>query len=118
MIELIFFIMLGIEKPNSMPFQLEALKKEYIGYTVLNGGVEVVELFQVGGEIKTYITPSEIRPTTFFPIYTEYLFYAKMKYKLLEIGIEHLCVHNSDNWYWQEKERIGFDRIYIKLGTE
>ena len=121
MIELLFFIMLGIEQPITMPSRLELMGEQYVGFVNVNSGIEVANMISIDGETKTYVFQADSNTIScipaFWPLYSEYLFYAKINYKLLEIGFEHLCIHNSDDWYWRVKELTGFNRVYIKIGT-
>ena len=120
MIELLFFIMLGIEQPKTMPIQL--WDQNYVGFVNVNSGIKIANIISIGGETKTYIFRANSNTIScvpaFWPLYSEYLFYTKINYKLLEIGFEHLCIHNSDNWYWRVKELTGFNRAYIKIGND
>lgn len=120
---LLYFIELGYSpfynNLNVISDDYEYIRNENVYYVELNVEAIIFDHLFIGGSTKTFIQPNVV-DNSFSPIENDYLFRTGLRYKNLEVGFNHLCVHPSDNFgvASQGKSYGGYQEIYIRISNE
>jgi hypothetical protein len=121
---LLFALELGYsplyESLNSTPLGTENIRIENNIYITLETEIKIKNIFFIGGSVKTYFNPM-IKSKTFWPFENNYMFKTGLRYKNLEIGFRHLCLHPVKPWesYLQPISSTdgSYEEFYIRISS-
>ncbi len=93
---ILYFIELGYspfyDSWNSLPVDELRISNENVFDVTLDAEVQIFDYFFMGGAIKSYFQDKE-NQDSFYPFESNYLFKAGLRYKNIELGFRHLCLH-------------------------
>ena len=101
---------------NVIRFDNDFIQNENVYYITMDTEVILFDYFFIGGSVKTFIQPKN-ESYQFLPIENDYLFKAGLRFKNIEAGFRHLCIHPVDNSgiSSQGKSFGGYEEFYIKI---
>jgi hypothetical protein len=87
-------------------------------YFTLNTYLEILNVIQIGGEIRSIFNIKSVEQLSFTPFLNRYTFFAKIVVENLEIGFRHYCEHDTSIYKKFEDNKL-FDRgereVYVKF---
>ncbi len=117
-ITLFFIIELGLNPFKGTITSYENTQDLYIEemstYIQLETEVELLDYFFIGGMIKTDMLINQER-LSFRPELSSYLFKAGVRFKMLEIGFRHICIHPTMPYYLQFQPITTYDAAYEEI---
>ena len=119
---LLYFLELGYSpfynSLNVLPEDYEYIKDDNVYYVNFNAEVLMFNHLFIGGSTKTYIQPNN-KENDFYPVQNDYQLNAGIRYKNIEIGMIHLCIHPGDSVDMQPigKSYSGYEEFYIRLSN-
>ena len=121
---LLFFIELGYSPfYQSLNVMDESVKvnAENIYYITLDSEVIILEHLFIGGAVKTYFQDQESN-YSYFPFEADYLFKAGLRFKNIELGFRHFCLHpvRPYEMYYQPQGSTdgAYEEFYIRISSE
>lgn len=92
---------------------------EQVYYIDMDVEIIVQNFFFVGGDWKTYFQPCEAGHS-FYPVEARYTFNTGLRYKNIEIGFEHQCIHPvvSGGADLLRERYGGHEEIYIRISNK
>lgn len=122
---LLYFIELGYspfyESLNSLPADNSYVRNENVFYITFDVEIVIFDHLSIGGAVKTYFQ-NQIDDYSFYPFEADYLLKAKFKYKILELGFRHFCLHPVrpyEMYYPSQGSTDGsYEEFYIRISSE
>ena len=122
---LLYFIELGYSpfygSLNGLPVNETEIVNENVYYITLDAEVVILDHLFVGGAVKTYFQDQKDN-YTFYPFEADYLFKAGLRYKNLEVGFRHLCLHpvRPYEMYYQPQGSTdgSYEEFYIRISNK
>lgn len=119
---LLYFLELGYSpfygSMNVTPIDNVRIEDPNIYYINMDVEVIVFEYLFVGGGMKAYIQPIKDNYSS-HPFEMDYLFKAGLRYKGIEVGFRHFCLHpvRPYEMYYQPQGSTdsGYEELYIRL---
>ncbi len=99
----------------------EHFLEQNIYYVTMETEAILLDYIFIGGVIKTYINdkPDDY---TFSPFEADYLFKAGLRYKNLEVGFKHFCLHpvRPYEMYYEPQGSTdsGYEEFYIRISNK
>jgi len=121
---LLYFIELGYspfyDSRNIFEEDNTRIRIENTYYITLDSEVVVLNYLFIGGAVKTYILGSD--NYNYFPFEADYLFKAGLRFKNLELGFRHFCLHPVrpyEMYYEPQGTTDGaYEEFYIRLSNK
>lgn len=121
---LLYFLKLGYspfyDSRNVMPVSNIRIRSEDIYFITLDAEAVLLANIFIGGTVKTYMQ-NEVGKN-FFPIESDYLFKVGLRYKNIEMGFRHFCLHpvRPYEMYYQPQGSTdaSYEEFYIKISGE
>ncbi len=120
---LLYFIELGYspfyDSLNVME-ETTRIKANNIMYITLDSELVLFDYFFIGGAVKTYMHGTD--NYNLWPFESDYLFKAGFRYKNLEAGFRHFCLHpvRPYEMYYQPQGSTdgAYEEFYIRVSSE
>ena len=115
---LLYFIELGYAPYYGTLNNSVQLQDENIFYINLDAEVVMLDYLFIGGSVKTYINnkPDDYK---FMPFESDYMFRAGLRYKNIEAGFRHFCLHpvRPFEMYYepQGSTNASYEEFYIRI---
>ena len=97
------------------------IRNESVYYITLDTEVQLFEYIFIGGAIKTYFQ-GNLNSKSYSPFEADYLFKAGLRFKNLELGFRHLCLHpvRPYEMYYQPQGSTdgSYEEFYIRISSE
>ena len=118
---LLYFLELGYspfyDSKNTSEIDNIRIRNESIYYITLDSEVILFNYLFIGGAIKTYMYGTN--DYDYWPFESDYLFKAGLRYKNIEIGFKHFCLHpvRPYEMYYQPQGSTdgSYEEFYIRL---
>lgn len=118
---LLYFIELGYspfyESANKF-VDFSYIKNENVYFITLDIEAELLKYIFIGGAVKTYFQ-DRINSKSYLPFEADYLFKAGLRYKNIELGFRHLCLHpvRPYEMYYQPQGSTdgAYEEFYIRI---
>jgi hypothetical protein len=122
---LLYFLELGYspfyESLNSISEEYSYIKNESVFYITLDAEIILFDYLFIGGAVKTYFQ-DKINEKSYIPFESDYLFKAGLRYKNLEVGFRHFCLHpvRPYEMYYQPQGSTdaSYEEFYIRISSE
>lgn len=103
------------------PLLFESFPVAYTAYAELEAEVELFGIFFAGGSIRTSVWQLQHSSWTFFPHKAVYGFFAGARWKLLELGFRHFCIHPVVPYFGLiQPEALwegAYDELYLRISN-
>ena len=121
---LLYFLELGYapfyQSLNVLPVDNKKIKNESVMYITIDAEIIVLEHLFIGGAVKTYFQ-DDATDYSYIPVEADYLFKAGFRYKNLELGFRHLCLHpvRPYEMYYQPQGSTdgSYEEFYIRISN-
>ncbi len=121
---LVYFIELGYspfyQSLNVME-ESSRINAENIYYITLDAEIVILDHSFIGGAVKTYFQ-DQIDSKSYYPFEADYLFKAGLRYKNIEVGFRHFCLHpvRPYEMYYQPQDSTdgAYEEFYIRISSE
>ena len=121
---LLYFIELGYspfyDSRNVSEIDNIRIRNESIYYIILDAEVVILDHLFIGGALKTYMHSTD--DYSFWPFESDYLFKAGFRYKNVELGFKHFCLHpvRPYEMYYQPQSSTdgSYEEFYIRISNE
>ena len=121
---LLYFIELGYspfyESLNVYDNYYSRIESENVLYINLDVEIRILDYIFVGGAVKTYMHGTD--NYNFWPFESDYLFKAGLRFKNLEVGFRHFCLHpvRPYEMYYQPQGSTdgAYEEFYIRISSE
>ena len=92
------------------------------GYTDLQAELQFFNFLFVGGGVKTMVFSHFKQGKSFFPYEADYNFNVGVRFRGVEMGFRHYCIHPVIPWvgYFRDYEPVWegtYEEIYLRIGT-
>jgi len=122
---LLYFLELGYSpfygSLNSLPVEEIQIVNENVYYIILDAEVIILDYLFIGGAVKTYFQ-DQADDYSYHPFESDYLFKAGLRYKNLELGFRHLCLHpvRPYEMYYQPQSSTdgSYEELYIRISNK
>lgn len=122
---LLYFIELGYspfyKSLNVMPIDNKLIMNESVMYMTLDAEIVVLDHLFISGAVKTYFQ-DDTSDYSYFPFESDYLFKAGFRYKNLELGFRHFCLHpvRPYEMYYQPQGSTdgSYEEFYIRISNK
>ena len=122
---LLYFLELGYspfyDSRNVTPVDNIRIKTDSVLYVTLDTEIVVFDHFFIGGAVKTYMK-NKATDRSFLPFETDYLLKAGLRYKNLELGFRHFCLHpvRPYEMYYQPQGSAdgAYEEFYIRISSK
>ena len=122
---LLYFLELGYspfyDSRNASEIDNIRIRNESVYYITLDTEVIILNHLFIGGAVKTYFQ-DQINDYSYFPFEADYLFKAGFRYKNLELGFRHLCLHpvRPYEMYYQPQGSTdgAYEEFYIRISNK
>ena len=119
---LLYFIELGYspfyDSRNVSEIDNIRIRNESVYYITLDSELIIFNNFFIGGAVKSYIQ-NDIRNHSFVPFESDYLFRAGFRFKNIEMGFRHFCLHpvRPYEMYYQPQGSTdgSYEEFYIRI---
>lgn len=108
----LFSLTLGVENTD---FLLDGHQTDWHGYSEMEASALMWEHLELGGAIKTRFVPSG--GLFFAPFQAEFIAFAQVRFGLLCLGAEHMCIHEFEDFYFKD-DYNGYNRFYLRISNE
>ena len=121
---LLYFIELGVS-PYYSSFNVvdnvpDRSFSKNIMYVTVDAEIVINKYIFIGGAIKTYMKIEDV--FNYYPFESDYLFKAGFRYKSLELGFRHLCLHpvRPYEMYYQPQGSTdaSYEEFYIRISND
>ena len=120
---LLYFLELGYspfyDSRNASEIDNIRIRSESIYYITLDSEIILFNHLFIGGAIKTYMHGTN--DYDYFPFESDYLFKAGFRYKTLELGFRHFCLHpvRPYEMYYQPQGSTdgSYEEFYIRISN-
>lgn len=121
---LLYFLELGYspfyDSRNASEIDNIRIRNESIYYITLDAELILFNHIFIGGAVKTYFQ-NDASDYSYFPFESDYLFKAGFKYKNIEIGFKHFCLHpvRPYEMYYQPQGSTdgSYEEFYIRISN-
>ncbi len=121
---LLYFIELGYspfyQSLNVME-ESSRINAENIYYITLDAEVVILDHLFIGGAVKTYFQDLK-NNKSYYPFEADYLFKAGLRFKNIEAGFRHFCLHPVrpyEMYYEPQGSTDGaYEEFYIRISSE
>lgn len=122
---LLYFIELGYspfyDSRNVSEIDNIRIRTESVYYITLDTELLIFNHFFIGGAVKTYY--QDLKDDYFYHVFeADYIFKAGLRYKNLEAGFRHFCLHpvRPYEMYYQPQNSTdgGYEEFYIRIKGE
>ena len=121
---LLYFIELGYspfyQSLNVME-ESSRINAENIYYITLDAEVVILDHLFIGGAVKTYFQDLK-NNKSYYPFEADYLFKAGLRFKNIEAGFRHFCLHpvRPYEMYYQPQGSTdgAYEEFYIRISSE
>ncbi len=118
---LLYFLELGYspfyDSRNASEIDNIRIRNESIYYVTMDAEVVILDHLFIGGAIKTYIHGTI--DYEFWPFELDFLFKAGLRYKNIEFGFRHFCLHpvRPYEMYYQPQGSTdgSYEEFYIRI---
>ncbi len=96
------------------------LKDRNIFYVTMEAEVDILKYLFIGGTVKTYVNdkPNDYK---FTPFEADYILETGLRYKNIELGFKHFCLHpvRPFEMYYpsQDSRDGGYEEFYIRISN-
>lgn len=102
----------------------EVYPVQWLGYTDLGMEIQLGNILFVGGGVKTmlFAHPSDVLNVGFFPYGAQYRVNAGIRFRGVEVGFRHYCIHPVMPWVGIVKDyeptwEGWYEEVYFRVGT-
>ena len=119
---LLYFIEFGYspiyQSINVLPSDYEFIKNEHVYYIHFDAEILILDHLFFGGSNKISVQP-ENESYQFYPVESDFLFKAGLRFDKIEAGFRHQCNHPvlSAGVQSQGKAYGGFEEFYIRISN-
>ena len=117
---LLYFIELGYSPFYGSLNTNDYLQDQNIYYINMDAEVIILDHLFIGGAVKTYFNDKS-DSYMFSPFEADYLFKAGLRYKNIEIGFKHFCLHpvRPYEMYYQPQGSTdaSYEEFYIRISN-
>ena len=89
-------------------------------YITMDAEIIILDYLFIGGAVKTYFQ-DDASNYSYFPFEADYLFKAGLRFKNLELGFRHFCLHpvRPYEMYYQSQGSTdgGYEEFYIRISN-
>ncbi len=121
---LLYFIELGYspfyKSLNVLPVDNKLIMNESVMYITLDAEIVFLGNLFIGGAVKTYFQ-DDATDYSYIPFEADYLFKAGYRYKNLELGFRHFCLHPVrpyEMYYPSQGSNDGsYEEFYVRISN-